>query len=281
MNDGSPLLRIRAERDRLSAIERRIGDFVLDNAHLLRDYSSQQLAGALGISQSSVVKFSQKLGFRGYPDLKYSIGETLARARGPAPTEVAARSDAPAIADALWQAKAQADAATRSINPEAELQAIATLVDAAGRVIVVGTGEDNVAARAFALRLSLLGINAIHDSDPALAASQAAGLAAGDLLALFSEQGRQPVLLQLAKLAHERGARVLSATRHSSNPLRARADHALRVCAHDAQPHVAMLLYQAALQQLLDVIVVHLCTLPGRQAMLADHRARMQRLLDP
>ena len=78
----SPLLKIRAERDQMSAIERRIADFLLDNAHLLRDYSSQQLADALGISQSSVVKFSQKLGFKGYPDLKYSIGEAVARGDG-------------------------------------------------------------------------------------------------------------------------------------------------------------------------------------------------------
>src|SRR6187402_1314502 len=76
----SALLRIRAERDQMSAIERRIADFILDNSHLLRDYSSQQLADALRISQSSVVKFSQKLGFKGYPDLKYSIGEAVARA---------------------------------------------------------------------------------------------------------------------------------------------------------------------------------------------------------
>lgn len=74
-----PLVKIRSERDHMSAIERRIADFILDNAHLLRDYSSQQLASALGISQSSVVKFSQKLGFKGYPDLKYSIGEAVAR----------------------------------------------------------------------------------------------------------------------------------------------------------------------------------------------------------
>ena len=66
----SSLVKIRAERDQMSAIERRIADFILENAHLLRDYSSQQLANSLGISQSSVVKFSQKLGFKGYPDLK-------------------------------------------------------------------------------------------------------------------------------------------------------------------------------------------------------------------
>ena len=78
----SSLLKIRSERDQMSAIERRIADFLLENAHLLRDYSSQQLADALRISQSSVVKFSQKLGFKGYPDLKFSVGEEIARANG-------------------------------------------------------------------------------------------------------------------------------------------------------------------------------------------------------
>lgn len=87
-----PLLKIRTERGQMSAIERRIADFILDNAHLLRDYSSQQLASALGISQSSVVKFSQKLGFKGYPDLKYSIGQDVARA-GADPQQVPSEPD--------------------------------------------------------------------------------------------------------------------------------------------------------------------------------------------
>jgi hypothetical protein len=78
----SSLVKIRAERDQMSAIERRIADFILENAHLLRDYSSQQLANSLRISQSSVVKFSQKLGFKGYPDLKVSVSEAVARENG-------------------------------------------------------------------------------------------------------------------------------------------------------------------------------------------------------
>src|SRR5262247_4840920 len=88
----SSLLKIRAERDQMSAIERRIADFLLENAHLLRDYSSQQLANALKISQSSVVKFSQKLGFKGYPDLKVSVSEAVARENGNGETRAVAPS---------------------------------------------------------------------------------------------------------------------------------------------------------------------------------------------
>ena len=48
-------------------------------------------------------------------------------------------------------------------------------------------------------------------------------------------------------------------TRHSANPLRAHADHALLVSAHDDRAYVAPLLYRAALQHLLDRLYIRLC----------------------
>src|SRR5882672_6740017 len=124
----SSLIKIRAERDQMSAIERRIADFLLENAHLLRDYSSQQLANALKISQSSVVKFSQKLGFKGYPDLKYSIGDSLARGDGGdgnGSAEPVQRDPHGALAESLWHSKAQAEQETRVINPPGNIDSIA------------------------------------------------------------------------------------------------------------------------------------------------------------
>src|SRR3954463_15934669 len=112
----SSLVKIRAERDQMSAIERRIADFILENAHLLRDYSSQQLANSLGISQSSVVKVSQKLGVKGDPDLKVSGSEAVARETGNGEARAVApsRGDAQgALAAELWRAKSLAEEETR------------------------------------------------------------------------------------------------------------------------------------------------------------------------
>ena len=69
----SCLLKIRAFQDELSPNERKIALFILANPALIRDYSSQNLANAVGVSQSSIVKFSQKLGYQGFPDLKLAI----------------------------------------------------------------------------------------------------------------------------------------------------------------------------------------------------------------
>ncbi|WP_206483024.1 MurR/RpiR family transcriptional regulator [Thalassotalea sp. G2M2-11] len=75
----SCLLKMRALRDSFSANERRIADFVIENSQFMRDYSSQQLATAINVSQSSIVKFSQKLGYKGYPDLKMAINESVVK----------------------------------------------------------------------------------------------------------------------------------------------------------------------------------------------------------
>ena len=157
-----PLLKIRSERDQMSAIERRIADFILENAHLLRDYSSLQLASALRISQSSVVKFSQKLGFKGYPDLKFSVGEALARTGAVADAKPATGDDFSVLVDTLRQRKYDADEETLLINSRDALDQVAGVLDTAGKVFVCGLGEDGLYARKFALKLSSLGILALH-----------------------------------------------------------------------------------------------------------------------
>ena len=281
----SSLVKIRAERDQMSAIERRIADFILENAHLLRDYSSQQLANSLGISQSSVVKFSQKLGFKGYPDLKVSVSEAVARENGNGETRAVApsRSDPhAALAADLWRSKALAEEETRLINTPEKIAEIARAIDAADRVFVIGLGEDDLPARAFTVKLTLLGIAVVRHADPVLMSSALAMAKKNDVLVLFSEHGRQSALGQVGRQFHERRGKVVSVTRHSPNPLRAHADMSLLVSAHDDRAHIQPLLYSAVLQHLLDLVYVTLCEKGAdRLEQLNANLKRVQRILEP
>jgi DNA-binding MurR/RpiR family transcriptional regulator len=269
----------------MSAIERRIADFILENAHLLRDYSSQQLANSLGISQSSVVKFSQKLGFKGYPDLKVSVSEAVARENGNGETRVIppSRSGPQAsLAGDLWHSKALAEEETRLINTPEKLAEIARALDAAGKVFVIGLGEDGLVARAFAVKLTLLGIPVVCHDDPVLMSSALAMAGKNDLLLLFSEHGRQAVLSQTERQFRAGRGKVVSVTRHSANPVRAQADMSLLVSAHDDRAHIQPLLYQAVLQHLLDQVFVILCDKGDKRLEhLNANVKRVQRMLEP
>jgi DNA-binding MurR/RpiR family transcriptional regulator len=280
----SSLLKIRSERDQMSAIERRIADFILENAHLLRDYSSQQLANSLKISQSSVVKFSQKLGFKGYPDLKVSVSEAVARENGNGETRAAkpARNDPQAaLAETLWHSKAHAEEETRVINTPANIAAIARAIDGAGRVYFIGLGEDGIPARSFAMKLAMLGVATVHHVDPVLMSSGISTVVEDDVLFVFSEHGKQQALCQIERQFRERRGKVVSVTRHSANPVRAQADMALLVSAHDERAHIQPLLYQSVLQHLLDLVFVVLCEDgDNRLEHLHANLERIQRLLE-
>jgi DNA-binding MurR/RpiR family transcriptional regulator len=281
----SALVKLRSERDRMSAIERRIADFVLENAQLLRDYSSQQLANALGISQSSVVKFCQKLGFRGYPDLKLSVSEALVRAdngNGEHAAEAAQEDRAATLASSLWRRKSEAEEATRLINPPEAIAAAAAAIEGAGKVFIIGLGEDDIYARNFALRLSLLGILTVHNFDTARMTANVSAAGAGDVLLVFSEHGNHPALCKIARYFRERRGKVITVTRHTANPLRTLADIQLLVSAHDERPYIQPLLYQSALQHLLDNVFVRLCEEhDDRHAQLLANLERIQLMLEP
>ena len=275
------LVKIRSERDRMSAIERRIADFVLENAQLLRDYSSQQLANALGISQSSVVKFCQKLGFKGYPDLKLSISEAVVRADNGNGVTPHAEHEASSQDQELWQRKSEAEETTRLINPPHALAGAASAIGRARTVFIIGLGEDDIHARAFALRLSLLGILTVHNFDPAHMTASLSAATADDVLLVFSEHGMQPALCQLCRYQREQRGKVVTITRHSSNALRAHADIPLLVSAHDERLHIEPLLYHSALQHLLDRVFILLCEEDsGRRARLQGNLQRIQPLLE-
>lgn len=290
MNDSkhttSPLIKIRSERDRMSAVERRIADYLLDNAQLLRDYSSQQLANALGVSQSSVVKFSQKLGFKGYPDLKYSVGEAVVRAESGEHATEAGSSDKAGddnLSDRLWHRKQEAEQATRLLNPPETVSAVAVAIAAAsrGKVFLIGFGEDDIHARGFALKLALLAIPTVHNFDASRMAANISTVNKDDVLMVFSEYGNDPPLCKISRWFRERGGKVVTVTRHTTNPLRALADTALMVSAHDEAPELETLLYRSALQHLLDGVFLQLCQDPTHRDHLRTNLERIHSMLEP
>ena len=126
-------------------------------------------------------------------------------------------------------------------------------------MFIIGLGEDGIPARALAMKLAMIGILGVHHFDPVLMAASTATATQDDVLLVFSEQGKQTALCHLARTFRETGGKVVSVTRHTPNPLRAHADFSLLVSAHDERAHVEPLLYQSALQHLLDLIFILLC----------------------
>lgn len=218
---------IRSARDKMSANEKKLADFILENASLIRDYSSQQIAAAVGVSQSSVVKFSQKIGYKGFTDLKLAIHESVVKQESNVAVLAGKRAAAGAnvsLKDQLLQAKTEALSGASDLNDEKSLRAAAAAIEAANHTQLVGSGSAYTVARDAAWRIQRLGKAVIAEGDAELQLSGVATLGKGDCLFIISTLGQSAHLVQLSKRASKGGATVIALTDQGANPVAALAD---------------------------------------------------------
>ncbi|RUO46807.1 MurR/RpiR family transcriptional regulator [Pseudidiomarina aquimaris] len=269
----SCLLKIRAMRDDMSLIERKLADFILDNTHLLRDYSSQQLADAIGVSQSSVVKFSQKLGYRGYPDLKFAVNEAVISASSQQRRVTSHPSQERSIATSFRELRDATYAVLQGVadlNETEKLQHALKLLIAAETIQVAGFGKSAIVAKDFVLRLMQMGKVTLSSTDPALQIQMATTLSEGNVLFVVSDGGQNSDILKIVRQAKSKGAKVISLTRYGNNPTSILADIPIFALGGDTHVRTDSVLMQLGMQHLCHVLYVQMCQALKVDALLEE-----------
>ncbi|WP_460803121.1 MurR/RpiR family transcriptional regulator [Microbulbifer agarilyticus] len=241
------LLKMRAMREQLSVNERKLADFILDNTQLLRDYSSSQLADAVGVSQSSVVKFSQKLGYRGYPSLKLAVYESYAGASIASDEDQARHlGQANSPLSTLGQKKLEVLENTVNINESEQLSAAVKAIRSARCIQVSACPGSASVARYLTHQLLELGCWAVFDEGGQLQHKIADSLSDDDLLCILCDFGGEESLVEVANRAREHGVKVLSLTRYNYNAASIHSDIRLYVVPSEDDEALQRLLFRSA-----------------------------------
>jgi len=253
------LAKIRAMRDSMSNHERRIADFLLGNVEVVRSHSSKSLAEQVGVSQSSVVKFSQKLGYKGYSDFKLSLTESVARsAMLPQAIhgDIATDDDLATVAQKLISRKNLALNETLMANSEEALSKAANALCEAQRILLFGVGASSLVAKDVAYKLMKLGKFVLVEGDTHVQVANAATLGPGDLVFAISESGLTQEVIRVAEAGAARGADVLSLTRFTRNPLTELASHSLYCVANESEARSSSILARTAQFMITDLLFI-------------------------
>ncbi|WP_024553717.1 MurR/RpiR family transcriptional regulator [Franconibacter helveticus 513] len=259
------LIYIRQRYPELAQSDRRLADYLLAQPDHARHLSSQQLAAEAGVSQSSVVKFAQKLGYKGFPAMKLAISEALATSPNPhsIPVHNEILGDDPlrVVGEKLIKDNVAAMHASLDINPEEKLLESVTLLRNARRVLLTGIGASGLVAKNFSWKLMKIGLNAAAEQDMHALLASVQALEEGDLFVAVSYSGARREINLAADEALRVGAKVLAITGFSPNALQQRATHCLYTIAEEqatrsaaisstsAQTMLADLLFMALVQQ--------------------------------
>ncbi|WP_345828582.1 MurR/RpiR family transcriptional regulator [Erwinia sp. HDF1-3R] len=255
----SSLLRIRQLYPSLALNERRVADFVLSQPDRARHLSSQKLAEETGVSQSSVVKFAQKLGYKGFPALKLALSESLA-GKDALTVHNLILSDDPlkAVGEKLLMEKQSAIRATLDINSEAMLLETLRLLQEANRIVLVGIGASGLVAKDFSWKLMKIGMSAVAEQDMHALLASVQALGPGDLLLAISYTGERREINLAAQEAQRAGANVLAFTGFTPNTLQQRANHCLYTVAEEQTTRSAAISSTTAQLTLTDLLFMAL-----------------------
>ena len=134
---------------------------------------------------------------------------------------------------AIEQVLAEVAGCVRQVSSESLAQA-GDLIEAAPRIFVAGSGRSGLCMRAFGMRLMHLGMTVyiVGETTTPRIKSQ-------DLLILGTGSAQSALLLKIAEMAQEQGARQLLLTAEPVSPLSELADHTVVIPAPSLKPFLA------------------------------------------
>lgn len=219
---------LNAQLGSMTQADRQIAEFIIEHPERMLTLSSSGLAAATGRSQSSVVKFSQKMGYGGYQQLKLAVNKAKAMEwqtpGGVIHGTIEANDSYMTILQKLIGSKLLSMRETSAANSENTIDLALEALNTARRIQLAGVGASSLVAKDFSYKLLKLGRVVVLDSDTHIQMSNASALNSSDVLMALSHSGRSLETLRIAELAKKRGATVISMTGMQPNPLLELAD---------------------------------------------------------
>ncbi len=137
-----------------------------------------------------------------------------------------------AVARGRLQAEAEAVRALIDTIDGTLVTAASMILSATGKLFIGGSGTSGTVARRMAHILSVTGTPSLPFSPMDGLHGASGAITADDLVLLISNGGASDEVVQLARIARGRGARVIALTRSHDTPLARLADHSVAVAVH-------------------------------------------------
>jgi RpiR family transcriptional regulator, carbohydrate utilization regulator len=220
-HEGDALLsRITAVRLSLRPSEQRVASFVLGQPNRVAHMAIAELAEAVGVTDPTIARFCQGLGFTGFKAFKVALAKSLATGVPYVHTDVSPQDSA---ADVIAKVFDRSIATLISMRNQVDPKLFERAADALARARKIefyGVGNSGVVA-----------LDAQHKvayNDPHWQVQSAALLTGEDVVVAISRTGRTRDMIQTCELAQRAGATVVAVTARASQ-LAKLADIALAV----------------------------------------------------
>lgn len=258
---GDVFIKVNREYYQLTGAERKIADYMLLQRQECQYLSISEMAEVAGVAEATVSRFCRRLGYKGYSEFKLAVAGSASAQRPMSPLYGAVQPE-DSMGDMCQKIyAADVDAITQTlalINPAA-ITAAADLLLAADRVLCMGLGGSMMLAQETALLFSTARPNFFAVEDSHLQAIRCAMLTERDAVIYFSYSGSTRDIVDVMKLARERGAKTVLVTRFPQSPGAACADVVLECAAREGPLQMCSVATRMGQLYIIDVLFSEVC----------------------
>lgn len=216
-----PLIeKIRTSYPDLSQSERLVADYICERLPQVSRMSIRELKQAIGVSEPTVFRFCQAIGFRGFKEFKICLAEqtpTFQDYFTVIPQE--GKSEVQNLVEQLLLSERDAIETTMRQLDYALLERAAQMIVAAKHICLFGVSTSFDVCRDVQRRFNRLGLPAWASNEFHDAVAQLSSFEKSDLLVCISQSGCTREVLDMAKSAVAQGLPVLSLTAFPSSRL--------------------------------------------------------------
>lgn len=216
----SSLYKIKEHMHDYTDTEKKIAEYILNNKDLVINYSSQKLADEVGASAAAIVRFSKRLGFKGFTHLKVEIAKDNSDVEDLTIDQLIESEDS---MQSLIQKVQYANIKTientyRLLQPYLLEQCIAEIVSAK-KVYLVGVGGSQIVVDDMFQKFSRINKEVISNQNFHVFLGQLNHITPEDLLIAYSYSGETREVIYSVKVAQERGAKTIGISQSGRNEL--------------------------------------------------------------
>ena len=200
-------------------------EYITANPEQIVRLSVADLADLAGISDATIVRTCQKMGFSGYYELKLALAQNIANPLETTYQMVKKGDDPRTIMDKVFSNAINTLKYTLcTANNESDISRAATEISMASRVCVFAFGNSSAIAFDLQHKLLRVGIDSSCYTDPHMQIIAASYLTYKDLVFAISHSGSSKDLVESVLVAKNHGSKVVSLTNIGNSPLSRVAD---------------------------------------------------------
>lgn len=216
------LLQAKSLYEEMGKAERRVADWLFSHPGEVLPYAIRELATACQTSEATIVRFSRRLGFNGYRELKLSLASE-AEKKIIVPNITADDSCFEVFEKICNDAYLSLERTKKTLSAD-EMTAAADAVATANKVILIGLGSSASVASDASDKLLRACCNSASYGDTHMQTVVVSRLSPGDVLIGISHSGASKDIVDAMRIAKERGATTISITAKERSPITRQSD---------------------------------------------------------